>query len=245
MPRPDLTDRVVLVTGASRGLGRALALAFVEAGARVALCARSEAPLQEVVAAVEERGGAALAAALDVTDVRALERFVAEAERRWGAVSALVNNASVLDPRRPLARVDLEDWRRALEVNLTGALAAIQAVLPGMRRSGEGSVVNVTSGVGNEARAGWGGYAVSKAALEALTWNLAEEERDSGIRANAVDPGRMRTEMRSEAYPDEDPATVPRPESAVGVFLWLASPASASVTGRRFRAQEWEPPSAR
>lgn len=238
-PMPDLTGRVTLITGASRGLGRALALAFASAGARVALCARSESDLAAVAEEIAAARGDVLARTADVSNAEAMRALVSEAERAWGPVEALINNASLLDPRVPLAEVDPTDWRRVLEVNVTGALLASQAVLPGMRTLGRGSIVNVTSGVGDEPRARWGAYAVSKWALEGLTWNMAREEREHGIRVNAVDPGRMRTAMRRRAYPEEDPRTLPEPGEAVDVFLWLASDAAAGVTGRRFDAQDW------
>ena len=239
MAEGELQGQVVMVTGASRGLGRALAVAYGEAGARVALCARGDEALEETAGHVRGAGGEAVARALDVTDRRAVNAFADAIEARWGALDVLVNNASVLDPRRPLRDVELDDWRSVLEVNVTGALIASQAVLPGMRARGRGSIINVSSGVGNEPRSRWGAYAVSKVALEGLTWNMAREERDAGVRVNAVDPGRMRTPMRRAAYPEEDPTAPPEPSEVVGVFLWLASPASEGVTGRRFRAAEW------
>ncbi|HUH14091.1 MAG TPA: SDR family oxidoreductase [Longimicrobiales bacterium] len=240
MVEAELRGQVVLVTGASRGLGRALALAFARAGARVAVCARGAGGLEDTVTAVRALGGEALGRTADVTDAPAMRAFVAHVEARWGGVGALVNNASILDARLPLRDVELADWRSVLEVNLTGALIASQAVLPGMRARGTGSIINVSSGVANEPRAEWGAYAVSKAALEALTWNMAREEGGGGVRVNAVDPGRMRTPMRATAYPDEDPATVPEPSEVAGIFLWLASAGSTGVTGQRFRAAGWD-----
>lgn len=242
MSEAELHGRVVLVTGASRGLGRALALAYADAGARVALCARGAAALEEVAAAARGAVGEVVVHALDVTDAAGMKAFADRLEERWGGVDVLVNNASVLDERRPLREVTPGAWRATLEVNLTGALLASQAVLPGMRARGRGAIINVSSGVANEARADWGAYAISKAALEALTWNMALEEHNAGITVNAVDPGRMRTAMRRAAYPDEDAADLPLPSEVVGVFLWLASPAAAAVTGSRFRATDWQPP---
>jgi NAD(P)-dependent dehydrogenase (short-subunit alcohol dehydrogenase family) len=234
--------RSVLITGASRGLGRALALAFAREGARLVLCSRDAVAIEAIAEEAHAAGAPCLARAVDVTDADAVGRLVAEAEERWGPVHALVNNASVLGPRVPLRDHAPEAWRSALDVNLTGAWICCRAVLPGMRRAGTGSIINVTSSVGDEPRAGWGVYAVSKWALEGLTWNLALEEEHRGVRVNAVNPGGMRTGMRREAYPDEDPAAVPPPAEVVDVFLWLASDASAAVTGRRFEAREWRSP---
>lgn len=236
---PDLTGEVVLVTGASRGLGRALAEAYGRAGAALVLCARGEEELGEVGSALSSSGVAVEWAAADVSDARAMESLVRRAEERLGPVSVLVNNASVLSGRAMLRDVDPEDWRAVLAVNLTGAFIAARTVLPSMRRTGRGSIINVTSGVGNRARPRWGPYAVSKWGLEGLSQNLAVEEADAGIRVNLVDPGRLRTDMRQAAYPEEDPAEQTPPEDVAGVFLWLASSGSAGVTGRRFIAPDW------
>lgn len=237
----DLSGRTVLVTGASKGLGRALSEALAARGANLALCARGEAGLREVEVAVSAAGGGVLARPLDISVPGAVRELAMGAAGRWGGVDVLVNNASLLGSRADLADQDIAEWRRVLDVNLTGALLACQAVLPLMRRAGAGSIINVTSGVGNEPRRRWGAYAVSKWALEALTWNLAAEEEENGIRVNAVDPGRMATAMRRAAYPDEDPASLPDPSSAVDIFLWLASDRSRGFTGRRFRAEEGVP----
>lgn len=230
-----------MITGASRGLGRALAVRLGAAGARLILCARSSDPLGATAAEAEDAGGDVLHQALDITDAPAVRSLVNRAAERWGPVSALINNASLLGERSPLREQDLDEWRRVVDVNLTGSLVAVQAVLPGMRGAGSGSIVNVTSGVGNSPRADWGAYAVSKWGVEALTWNLAREEREAGIRANAVDPGAMRTRMRAAAYPSEDPESLPAPREVAPVFLWLVSDASAEITGQRFEAQTWEP----
>lgn len=235
----DLSDEVVLITGASRGLGRALAAGFAAAGARVAICARDAAALEVVAGELEGRGAGVVWSAADVTDAAAMQELVARASDRFGPVTVLVNNASVLGPRVPLREYDPADWRAVLDVNLTGTLVPILAVLPGMRARRSGSIINVSSGVGNVARTRWGAYAVSKWGVEALSHNLALEEASAGIRVNVVDPGRLRTDMRRVAYPEEDPQRTAPPEHAVPVFLWLASAAAAGVTGERFEALDW------
>lgn len=230
---------MVLITGASRGLGRALAEAFAGRGARLLLCARGAADVRRVAGTLAEGGAEVEWAAADVADEVAMAELIDRGAARFGPVSALVTNASLLGPRIPLRDYDIEEWRRVLDVNLTGTLVPILAVLPGMRDRGSGSIINVSSGVGNVARARWGAYAISKWGVEALSQNLALEEEGSGVRVNVVDPGRLRTEMRREAYPEEDPTRPAPPESAVAVFLWLASPAAAGVTGERFEALSW------
>jgi NAD(P)-dependent dehydrogenase (short-subunit alcohol dehydrogenase family) len=237
--RPDLSGTTVLITGASRGLGHALALEFARAGAAVALCARSGEAVRRVASAVEDAGGAATASEVDVTDPVAVRRWVEETRTRLGTPRVLVNNASVLGPRAELIDTDDEAWKRTVDVNLNGVFHVIHACLPAMREAGEGLIVNVSSGAAVPPRAGWSAYAVSKAAVDVLTRNLAEEERGHGIRAVSVDPGAMRTEMRAAAYPEEDPATVKTPEEATAVFLWLAGPEGRDVTGERLSADDF------
>ena len=239
---PDLTDQVVFVTGASRGLGRALAEAFADAGARLVLCARGEEAMAAVAESLAGKTEVEWSAA-DVTDDGAVGSLVARAVERFGPVTVLVNNASILGPRTPLRDHPLDEWRSVLEVNLTGTLIPTLAVLPGMRERGRGSIINVSSGVGNAARERWGAYAISKWGVEGLARNLALEEEDAGVRVNIVDPGRLRTEMRREAYPEEDPSRPAPPADATPVFLWLAGSESEGVTGQRFRALDWNRPS--
>jgi NAD(P)-dependent dehydrogenase (short-subunit alcohol dehydrogenase family) len=238
----DLTGEVAFITGASRGLGRALAAAFAEAGAGLVLCARGEDALARVAESVAPSAAVEWAAA-DVSDARSVEDLVARASARLGPITVLVNNASILGRRIPLREHSVEEWRSVLEVNLTGTLIPTLSVLPGMRELGRGSIINVSSGVGNVVRQRWGAYAISKWGVEALTKNLAREEAEAGIRVNVVDPGRLRTGMRRAAYPDEDPTEPTPPNEITPVFLWLAGHGSEGVTGERFRAQEWTRPS--
>jgi NAD(P)-dependent dehydrogenase (short-subunit alcohol dehydrogenase family) len=237
--RPGLRERTVMITGASRGLGAALARAFGEAGAAVAVCGREAAALERVAAEVRAGGGRCTARVVDVRDAAALDGWVAAVEAEWGSPSVLINNASILGPRVPLAEHPADAWREVMDVNLTGAFFAARAVLPSMTARGEGSIVNVSSGAAVPPRRAWGAYAVSKAALEAFSRNLAAELEGTGVRVNVVDPGAMRTGMRATAYPDEDPDTLDPPASVAGVFLWLAGDASRGVSGERFRAAEW------
>lgn len=238
----ELRERVVLITGGSRGLGAALAEAFGRAGARVAVCGRDPEALRRVEADVRRTGAECFASPVDVTDAESVRSWVGEAERRWGAAAVLVNNASVLGPRAALREYPLAEWRQTLDVNLTGTFIVTQAALPGMVRRGGGSIVNVSSGAAIPPRASWGAYAISKLAVEGLTQNLAREMEGTGVRVNAVDPGAMRTGMRADAYPEEDPASVKPASAAADVFLWLASDASRQVSGERFQADGFTPP---
>jgi NAD(P)-dependent dehydrogenase (short-subunit alcohol dehydrogenase family) len=235
----DLTGRTIFITGASRGLGRAIAEACAAAGGRLVLCARGADELGSTADTLAVGGTEVEWGPADVTDADAVAALVAGAERRFGRVDALVNNASVLGRRVPIREQSPEEWRRVMDINVTGTLIPTLAVLPGMRRAGEGSIVNLTSGVGDRPRARWGPYAISKWAVEGFTYNLALEEEEAGIRVNAVDPGKVRTRMRRAAYPAEDPSEPAPAHEVVDVFVWLASPESSGVTGQRFRAQEW------
>jgi NAD(P)-dependent dehydrogenase (short-subunit alcohol dehydrogenase family) len=232
-------EGTVLITGASRGLGAALALEFARAGASVAICARGEDDLERIADRIRADGGSCLTAALDITDEGAVAGWVADAARELGPPGVLINNASMLGPRVALAEHAPEAWRRTLEVNLTGTFLTTRAVLPYMRRTGRGSIINVSSGAAIPPRANWGAYSVSKQAVETFTYNLAAELDGTGVRANIVDPGAMRTEMRAEAYPSENPTDVQDPAAVAPVFLWLAGRDSDGVSGERFQADDF------
>ena len=233
-----LKGKVALITGASQGLGRALALACAREGARVVINARSEDSIRPVAQEVESTGAEVLALAADVSRGADVERLVGAATERFGRVDVLVNNAGLLGPRVAIAEYPEEEWRRVIDANLTGPFLVAKAVIPHMPEGG--SIVNVVSGVSVEGRAEWGAYSVSKFGVEGLTQILASELQDRGIRVNAVDPGGMRTEMRAAAYPEEDPMTRITPEENTAVFLYLASDESKGVSGRRFKAQEFQ-----
>ena len=232
-----LEGKVALVTGASQGLGRALALAYAKEGARVVINARSEESIRPVAEEVESSGAEVLALAADVSKGADVERLVGAAAERFGRIEALVNNAGLLGPRVAIAEYPEDEWRRVIDANLTGPFLVSRAVIPHMTAGG--SIVNVVSGVSVEGRAEWGAYSVSKFGVEGLTQILAAELEERCIRVNAVDPGGMRTAMRAAAYPEEDPTTRITPEENTDVFLYLASDESRDVTGRRFKAQEF------
>jgi NAD(P)-dependent dehydrogenase (short-subunit alcohol dehydrogenase family) len=232
-----LEGKVALITGASQGLGRALVLAYAKEGARVVINARSEESIRPVAEEIESSGAEVLALAADVSKSADVERLVDETVERFGRIDVLVNNAGVLGPRVEILEYPKEEWRRVIEVNLTGPFLVSKAVVVHMPEGG--SIVNVVSGVSVEGRAKWGAYSVSKFGVEGLTQILASELEERGIRVNAVDPGGMRTGMRAAAYPEEDPLTRITPEENTGVFLYLASDESRDVTGERFKAQEF------
>jgi NAD(P)-dependent dehydrogenase (short-subunit alcohol dehydrogenase family) len=232
-----LEGKVTLITGASQGLGRALALAFAREGARVVVNARSEESVRSVAGEVEGVGAEVLVLAADVSRGGDVERLVRETVGRFGKIDVLVNNAGLLGPRVAIEEYPEDEWRRVIDANLTGPFLVSKAAIPHMDDGG--SVINVVSGVSVEGRAEWGAYSVSKFGLEGLTQILASELAEQGVRVNAVDPGGMRTDMRAAAYPEEDPQTRITPEENTAVFLYLASDESEGVTGERFKAQEF------
>lgn len=240
--RPDeLAGRVIAITGASDGLGRAVALACARHGATVVLIGRSEKKLEAVHGGIAALG--APQAAIGVLDLeRALaadyDRLAAAIDERYGRLDGLLHNAGLLGRLSPIEHYDVPTWCRVLHVNLTAAFALTQVLLPLLKKSADASVVFTSSSVGRRGRAYWGAYAVSKFALEGLSQVLADElEGTSAIRVNTLNPGRARTAMRRQAYPAEDAATVPMPAELTGPYIALLGPASRGVTGRTFDAQ--------
>jgi NAD(P)-dependent dehydrogenase (short-subunit alcohol dehydrogenase family) len=232
-----LKGKVTLVTGASQGLGKALALAFAREGAHVVVNARGEESIRPVAEEIEETGAEVLAVAGDVSKGADVERIVHETVERFGKIDVLVNNAGLLGPRVRIEEYPEDEWRRVIDANLTGPFLVSKAAIPHLPEGG--SIINVVSGVSVEGRAEWGAYSVSKFGVEGLTQILAAELAGRAVRVNAVDPGGMRTDMRAAAYPEEDPATRITPEENTAVFLYLASDESRDVTGERFKAQEF------
>ena len=237
-----LAGRVALVTGGSRGIGKAIAAAYARAGAQLFVCARREGELNRAIRDIRDAGGEIDGLAGDVSQRDDVRRIAEAAAERYGAIDILVNNASLVGPRDPISTYPATVWEEVIRVNLTGPFLMTQEVLKTMLPQRRGSIINVSSGVGRVGKANWGAYAVSKFGLEGLTQMAAEELRETGIRVNAVNPGPTRTEMRAHAYPDEDPMKLPTPDDIVAVFLYLASDDSTGITGRSLDAQEWRAP---
>jgi len=234
-----LAGKVALITGGSRGIGKAVASAYARQGARVFICARGEGDLARTVNEIRDAGGEISGLAGDIGKAQDARRIVAAAVERYGRTDVLVNNASLLGSRVTIADYPITDWEEVVRVNLTGVFLLTQQVLQVMIPERHGSIINVSSGVGRTGKARWGAYACSKAGLEGFTQVLADELKDSGIRVNSVNPAGTRTAMRAEAYPDEDPLTLPAPEEIMPIFLYLASDESVGVTGKALDAREW------
>ena len=234
-----LEGKVALITGGSRGIGKAIAMVYAREGAKVFLCARKAANLKKAVTEIRSAGGVVRWCAADLSKAREVKRLVRQILHDYGAIHILVNNASILGPREPIVRYPLSAWNEVLKINLTALFLVTKEVLGVMMRQKEGSIINLSSGVGRVGKARWGAYAASKFGVEGFTQVLADEVRDCNIRVNAVNPGGTRTEMRAQAYPDEDPLTLPAPEEITGVFLYLAGAESREVTGKTFDARDW------
>lgn len=195
---PARHDRVALVTGAGRGIGRALAVGFARAGYRVALLGRSGAPLEAATAEVLTVGGRALTLVADVTDLDQVGAAVRELEQAWGGVDVLVNNAGVIDPVEvPVWEADPDDWWRVVETDLRGPFHCVRAVVPGMLARGGGRVVSLSSGAGAQDREIYSAYCAAKAGLFRITGNLHLAGFDRGLRAFEISPGTVRTRMTS------------------------------------------------
>jgi NAD(P)-dependent dehydrogenase (short-subunit alcohol dehydrogenase family) len=234
-----LLGKVALITGGSRGIGRAIASAFAQAGAQVFICGRNQASLDLAVREIRSQGGIIEAAAGDIARNADVKQIVQSALQRFGAIDVLVNNASLLGPRMAIADYPIAAWQEVIDVNLIGLFLMTHEVLPIMIAERRGSIINLTSGVGRVGKACWGAYAVSKAGLEGFTQVLADELKGTAIRVNSVNPAATRTQMRAMAYPAEDPATLPLPDEIVPIFLYLASADSSSVTGQSLNARDW------
>jgi NAD(P)-dependent dehydrogenase (short-subunit alcohol dehydrogenase family) len=204
MPAP-LADRIALVTGASRGIGRATALALARAGAHVVAVARTVGGLEELDDAIRAVGGSATLVPLDLKDSPGIERLAAALDQRYQRLDVLVGNAGILGPLSPLDHVEPKAWDEVLAVNVTANWQMVRAMAALLKRSEAGRVVFVTSGIVAHPRAYWGPYAVSKAALEVLARTYAAETVSTNVRVNLFNPGPTRTHMRAAAMPGEDP----------------------------------------
>jgi NAD(P)-dependent dehydrogenase (short-subunit alcohol dehydrogenase family) len=240
----DLTGRVAVVTGASRGIGRAIALAYARHGAKVVLTSRKQPALDQVAEEVGAAGGEALALACHTGDVEAIGALFERVEGEWGGVDVLVNNAATNPHFGPLLSADDSHWDKTFEVNVKGYAHVTRACLPLLRRRGGGAVVNLASIAGHLPYRGLGVYSVSKAAVIMLTKVLARELAADGVRVNAIAPGLVATRFSAALWEDEAVrrrvlSTVPlrrfgRPDELTGIALYLASDAASYTTGAVF-----------
>ena len=219
-----LEGRIAVVTGASRGIGYAAALGLAAAGAHVVAVARTSGGLEELDDAIRAKGGGATLVPLDLKDYPAIDRLGAAIYERWGKLDMLFGNAGVLGVVTPLGHLEPEVWDDAVAVNVTANWRLIRSLDPLLRRSDAGRALFVTSGVTRTLGPYWGSYSITKAALEALVRTYAAEVTNTTVRVNLFSPGAMRTHMRAQAMPGEDPDTLQAPEAAVPDIVRMLSP---------------------
>lgn len=217
-----LEGRIALVTGASHGIGRAVAKRFAAEGATVIATGRNVGALEELDDEVRAAGGQLVLLPLDLTVYEKIDAMGASIYERFGKLDILVGNAGLLGELAPVGHIDPGKFENTFAVNVTANFRLIRSLDPLLRQSGSGRAMFVTSNASAKGRAFWGLYASTKAALEALVLSYAQEMENSDIRVNLINPGRIRTSMRAEAYPGEDPETLPTPESITDVFVDLA-----------------------
>ena len=236
-----LKDRIILITGATDGIGKALAVLAATLGAQVILHGRNVSKLENVYDTLEAIDGAPRPsiAVLDLASANS-ESYVSLAnsvEQEFGRLDGLVLNASILGERYSIEQYDAVLWQRVMHVNVTSSFALTQVLLPMLNNSEDPSVIYTSSGVGRTGKAFWGAYAVSKFATEGLSQVLADEHRQGKLRANCINPGATRTGMRLSAYPAEDRDKLKKPEDILAPYIYLLGPDSRGITGQSFDAQ--------
>jgi NAD(P)-dependent dehydrogenase (short-subunit alcohol dehydrogenase family) len=229
----SLAGSIALVTGASRGIGRATALALARAGAHIVAVARTVGALEEIDDAARVAGSSATLVPLDMRDYPGLYRLAVALNERYQRLDVLVGNAAIVGQRSPLDHIDPQNWDEAMAVNVTANWHLIRAMHPLLRRAGAGRTVFITSGAATHARAYSGVYSVSKAALNVLARIYASETEATPIRVNLFNPGPTRTRMRAQVMPGEDPMTLPTPEDIAEKIVPLCLP-SCSETGKLY-----------
>jgi NAD(P)-dependent dehydrogenase (short-subunit alcohol dehydrogenase family) len=220
----NLAGKVALITGASRGIGAAVAVRFAREGAHLVLAARTTGGLEEVDDQVRAAGGSATLVPVDLRDFVKIDELAAALFDRYGRLDILVGNAAEFGAFSPLGHIDPATWAEVIDLNLTANWRLIRAMDPLLRAAPAGRAIFVTAAVAGRASAYWGPYAVSKAGLETLVKIYAAEINKTRVRANLIDPGIVRTRLRARAYPGEDPTHLPPPESVADAFLALALP---------------------
>ncbi|MCF6783342.1 YciK family oxidoreductase [Stutzerimonas stutzeri] len=240
--RPNLLEgRIIMVTGAGRGIGEAAAKAYAAHGATVLLLGKNEENLNKVYDDIEAAGWpqpAVIPFNLETALPHQYDELAATVEREFGRLDGLLHNAGIVGPRTPIEQLTGENFMRVMQVNVNAAFMLTSTLLPLLKLSNDASIVFTSSSVGRKGRAYWGAYAVSKFALEGLMQVLADEvDGISNVRSNSVNPGATRTDMRIKAYPGENPAVNPMPAEIMPVYLYLMGPDSQNVNGQALNAQ--------
>ncbi len=240
-PGDILRDRIILITGSSDGIGKALALHAAKLGAQVILHGRSVAKLEKIYDEIEAIDGAPRPSIavmdLESANAESYTTLAQSIESEFGRLDGLVLNASILGERYSIEQYDAVLWQKVMHVNVTSVFAMTQVFLPLLQQSEDPSVIYTSSAVGRTGKAFWGAYAASKFATEGLSQTLADEHRHGKLRSNCINPGATRTNMRLAAYPAEDRDALKRPEDILAPYVYLLGPDSKGVTGESFDAQ--------
>ena len=227
-----LTDKIAVITGGGRGIGKAIAMAYAREGAKLVLCARTVSELEQTVAEIRQLKTDAQGWVCDVSDEQAVKGFISNAQKKFGRIDALINNAGVMTRPVPITELEVKKWDYTIAVNLRGPFLVTQVVLPIMMKQKSGSIINVSSSIGRSAYANFIAYATSKWGLEGFTQTLAAETRSSNIRVNSVEPGYVATKLTG--YHGS------KPESVTEVFVYLASDESKGITGKMLSSSGWK-----
>ena len=238
----NLTDKTILVTGAGSGIGKAAAITYALHGANVILLGKTSSKLEKVYDEIEKLDCHTPSISLMdllVADANDYQELIDNLLEEFNQLDGLLLNAAILGDRSPIEQYDILKWVETIHINLTSQFILVKTLLPALKKSDNASVVFTSSGVGKTGKAFWGAYSVSKFGVEGLCQILAEEfDNDSSIRFNCINPGAVRTKMRKEAYPLEDPKDLPTPEEIMEKYLWLMSEASKNISGKSFNCQQ-------
>ena len=227
-----LKDKVALITGAGRGIGKAVALAYAREGAKLAICARTEPEIAQSAQEIEAIGAECLALTCDVSEEESVGKLIDAVQKRFGRIDVLINNAGVMTRPAPVTELEVRKWDYTIAVNLRGPFLVTRAVLPIMTRQKNGSIINVSSSIGRGAYANFVAYAASKWGLEGFTQTVAAEVKGRNVRVNSVEPGYVATKLTGYSGSS--------PESVTGVFVFLGSDEAKNITGRMLSSSGWK-----
>jgi len=238
----SLANKTVLVTGAGSGIGKTAAVTYASHGATVILLGKTSSKLEKVYDEIEKLDCPAPSISLMdllIADANDYQELIDNLLTEFNQLDGLLLNAGVLGDRSPIEQYDVQKWVETIHINLTSQFILVKTLLPALKKSDNASVIFTSSGVGKTGKAFWGAYSVSKFGVEGLCQILAEEfDNDGSIRFNCINPGAVRTKMRKEAYPLENPEDLPAPEEVMEKYLWLMSEASKNISGKSFDCQQ-------